>query len=443
MTKDAAATANSATSLRSRLQKGIALNLIGAVFNQGSTFAVNIIVANILGQKIFGEYAMIQSTILTLTNIAQFAAGYTANKYVAEFRSTDKEKAGRILGLCSAVSVTMACIAALFLLVGAPWLATDMLKAPHLSTSLQIATGVVLFAVINLYLMGALAGLESYHALAIAGIISGCLYLAVCSLAAWLWGLDGVIGGLVLTALLQWLILSHFLRQESAKQGITLNYQGFWQESAIIWRFALPAALPGFTSTPALWLANAFLVRQPDGYAQIALYSAANNLRVLILFLPNIVNNVGMSLLNQQKGLVHERRYQKIFWFNLAAVAGCILVLATTFTVTGTWGLSIFGETFKAGYPILLILIFSTIPEGLNSALITILQSKEKIWLSLFAIALPRDIMIVAFSCFLTPIYKAQGLALAYMITCLVIFIVVISLVSFIGLKLENPAQKG
>ncbi|MEW5858697.1 MAG: oligosaccharide flippase family protein [Cyanobacteriota bacterium] len=438
MTKDAATITTSAASLRSRLQSGIAWNLLGAVFNQGSTFAVNIIVANILGQKVFGEYAMLQSTILTLTNIAQFAAGYTANKYVAEFRSTDKEKAGRILGLCSAVSATMACIVALFLLVSAPWLASEILQAPHLSNSLRIATGVVLFAVMNLYQMGALAGLESYRTLAQAGIASGCLYLGICSLAAWLWGLKGAIAGLMVTALLQWLILNQFLRKESAKQGININYQGFWQERAIIWRFALPAALPGFTSTPAIWLANAFLVRQPSGYTQIALYSAANNLRVLILFLPNIINNVGMSLLNQQKGLGHERRYRKIFWANLAAVGGCLLVIAIVISLIGRWILSLFGENFQAGYPILLILMIATVAEGLSIALYSIIQTQEKMWLSLFAIALPRDMMIVAFSYWMTSKYQAVGLAWAYATTWIIILLNTIVLISFIGLRLKS-----
>lgn len=429
----------SSASLRSRLQSGIAWNLLGAVFNQGSTFALNIIVANILGQKVFGEYAILQSTIITLTNIAQFAAGYTAAKYVAEFRSTDKERAGRILGLCSVVSATMACIAALFLLFSASRLAAYTLKAPHLGFSLMLATGVVLFAVMNLYQMGALAGLESYRVLAKAGIVTGCLYLAICSLAAWLWGLNGVIGGLVVTALLQWVILSQLLKAESARQGITINYQRVWQERAIILKFAIPAALPGFTSTPAIWLANTFLVQQPGGYAQIALYSAANNLRVLILFLPNIISNVGMSLLNQQKGLGNERSYRKIFWFNLAAVVSCILIIATVIALMGHWILSIFGDNFEAGYPVLLILMLSAIAEGVFTVLLLIIQSKEKLWLSLFAIALPRDVMIVSFSYFLIPSYKAIGLALAYNLTWLIILINIIVIVCFLGINLKSP----
>jgi O-antigen/teichoic acid export membrane protein len=52
--------------LQDRLIKGTALNLIAVAFNQGSTLIVNIIVARILMKQSFGEYAMVQSTLLTV-----------------------------------------------------------------------------------------------------------------------------------------------------------------------------------------------------------------------------------------------------------------------------------------------------------------------------------------------------------------------------------------
>src|SRR5712691_2179953 len=148
---------------------------MAAVCTQGSTFAISVIVANALGRQIFGEYAMIQSTLLTLAPIAQLATGYTVTRYVAEFRSTDRDRAGRTLGLCSIVSASAACVAALALLAGAPWLAADILQAPHLAPGLLLVAAVVLFTVMNGYQIGALAGLEAYRDLATEGSVSGTL----------------------------------------------------------------------------------------------------------------------------------------------------------------------------------------------------------------------------------------------------------------------------
>ena len=56
--------------LRDRLIKGAALNLIAVAFNQGSTLIVNILVARILMKQTFGEYAMVQSTLLTMAALS-------------------------------------------------------------------------------------------------------------------------------------------------------------------------------------------------------------------------------------------------------------------------------------------------------------------------------------------------------------------------------------
>src|SRR5262249_49643593 len=153
---------------------------------------------------------------------------------------------------------------------------------------------------------------------------SGSLYLAICVIAAWTRGLHGVLVGLVVSALLQWAILYHFRLVASARHKIITCYRGWWQERESIWTFTLPAALSGFVSLPALWLANTSLVRQPNGYEQMALYSAANSFRVLVLILPNLMNNVGMSLLNHQKGIGDESCYRKVFWTNMILTASAV-----------------------------------------------------------------------------------------------------------------------
>lgn len=61
--------------LRDRLIKGTTLNLIAVAFNQGSTLVANILVARILLKQMFGEYAMVQSTLLTVATLSQLATG--------------------------------------------------------------------------------------------------------------------------------------------------------------------------------------------------------------------------------------------------------------------------------------------------------------------------------------------------------------------------------
>src|SRR3954465_9073982 len=91
-------------SIRKRFGHGVAWNLFDTVLTQGSVFVTTMLLARILGKEVFGELGMIQSTMQTLATVAQLAAGFTATKYVAEYRDTNKARTGRILGLCSVMT---------------------------------------------------------------------------------------------------------------------------------------------------------------------------------------------------------------------------------------------------------------------------------------------------------------------------------------------------
>jgi len=431
-------------SLKDRLARGVTWNIIGALFSQGSIFLCNIILANMLGRTGFGEFGMIQNTTLTLAGVAQLATGYTATKYVAEFRFADKERAGRILGLCSIFSGGMGCLAAFLMLGAAPWLADSLLKAPHLGAGLMIASGSVLFSVLNGYQVGALAGLESYAAIARISAFHGIVHLAVCSVAAWQWGLNGALAGFVVSSLLRWIIFYRALTLASLGQAIFCLYKGIWKEADIILKFALPAALSGLFSMPAIWLVNTFLVRQPDGYSQMGLYSAANSLKSVILILPQLINNVGMSLMNSQKGMGNHTDYRKTFWLNLVLTASIVIAGVLFVAVFGSWILRIFGKDFVAGRSVLLVLALSAIPEAVALAAYQVVQSQGKMWLSFAAVVVPRDCTNILVAYFLIPTLGAVGMATAYSFAQVVALSCITLIVWRIGLdcRIGNTASK-
>ncbi|HYW71434.1 MAG TPA: hypothetical protein VE961_10380 [Pyrinomonadaceae bacterium] len=406
----------SPTSLRLRFGSGLVFSVVAAGFNSGSTLLVNIFVANLLGRETFGEFAIIQNTLLTLATVATLATGITATKYVAEFRSIDKPKTSRVLGVCSALSIGMGSMFALSLLIGAPFLATVVLKAGHLTLGIRLAALVVFFTVHNFYQTGALAGLEHYSGIARAGVIGGIAYLVVCVAGALIWGREGALAGLSIAAGIQWLSLRYSLRRETARQELFVDYRGWRDERELIVKFALPAALSGCSSMPALWLANAVLVRQAGGYSQMALYAAATNLRIVVLLLPNLLNNVGMSVLNNVRGLGNLKQFRKAFWSNLALTAGVTAISAIVMTAVGPYALVIFGRRFEGGYPVLVALMVSTIFEILMQATYQIVLTHGKMWLSFFAVVFPRDLLVVVLAFVFAPKSGALGLALAY--TC-------------------------
>lgn len=435
------AAAISLASPQARFQTGIAYNTLGALFNQGSTFAVNILVANFLGKQIFGRYAMVQSTLSSICIVAQLAAAYTATKYLAEYRSTDPARAGRILGTLFLFSVCLAGIAAIALFSFGPWLSRSALRAPEIGPALAIGAWVVFFTTLYGFLMGALSGLESYRTLAIALVWSGLVYMATCAAGARWGGLRGAIAGQAVSALVQFVLLWLAVNKECARQKIKIYFGRTTQEWPIVFKFMLPAALMGFTMVPALWLANAFLVRQHDGYSQMALYSASFSFLTATLFLPNMANYVGMSLINHHKGVGNHLGYRRTFWMNLGLSATIAILGAGGLALFGRDLLRIFGKDFREGYPVLLILLLAIVAQGIGMAAYQVIQSQTKMWLSFFAIAIPRDVLIVGLAYLLIPTHGAKGLAAAYTIAWTVAALVIGAIVYHIGLHSDSRLE--
>ncbi len=416
--------------LGGRFGRGVFWNFVGTLFAQGSVFVTAIILARILGKEVFGELGMIQSTMLTLTSIAQVATGVTATKYVAEFRDVDKLRAGRVLGLCSVLTLATGVAATVLLVISAPWMAEHVLAAPHLVVSLSIAAAFVLFSVMNGYQVGALAGLESFKCISIYGALLGAVHLAVCWLGAYFWGLHGALGGMVVSALLRWVVYAAVLCREVDKHDIIVQRrEGLW-EREILHKFALPAALSGLTTMPAIWLGNAFLVRQPDGYAEMGIYSAATNLRIIVLFLPILFNSVSVSLINNHKGQKNSELYKSAFLLNLKLTVMAALIGATLMWMGGERAIGIFGSDFfsKNVAAVMFLMSISVVLEATGIAIYQLIQSHEQMWLSFIAIAVPRDLFIVVAAYFLTQHYGSAGLAGAYALGCLLALVVKVCL---------------
>jgi len=424
--------------LGGRFGRGVFWNLAGTLFAQGSVFLTAIVLARLLGKEVFGELGIIQSTLLTLTSIAQVSTGLTATKFVAEFRDVDKARAGRVLGLCSALTLITGVVATALLLISTPWVAEHMLVAPHLATSLVISATFVLFSVMNGYQIGALAGLESYKSISVYGAVLGAAHLALCGLGSMSWGLNGALGGMTVSALLRWGVYGLVLHREIEKQGIAILRREGLKEQEVLYRFALPAALSGLTTMPAIWLGNAFLVQQPGGYSEMGVYSAASNLRTIVLFLPVLFNSVALSLINSHKGQSNREAYTSTFFLNLKLTTVTALIGAVVMWWCGEWVIGIFGPDFvgKNVTELLLFMSISVVLEAIGVAVYQLIQSHGIMWLSFLAIAMPRDVLVVVAAYFLTQSYGAAGLAGAFALGCL--FALIVKLVLSYKLGLYN-----
>ena len=426
--------------LRRRLRYGVTWSVAGAVASQGSNILVGIVVANLRGRTVFGEYSMIQSTIASITMLGALGAGITVSKYVAQFRSTAPDRAGRVLGLGLIVTTVSALLAGALLAASASWLATSWLQAPQLRVPLSLAAILIPFQILSMFGIGALTGLEAYSLSSRGAMIAGASNLVFCAFgAAWL-GLAGTVAGLVVGAVAQFVWLVRALQLEMRAHAIVVNLRSSWQERDVLLNFGLPAGLAGFSTLPAVWIANSILTRQPGGLPLLAIFGAAFTLKTVVLYLPILVNSVGLTLLNHTLGSGSTRDYRHLFWANLRITLGLTTLTAAVIAVGAGPLLSLFGRSFSDGVPVLLVMLVSTIPETLSLACYQATQSQGRMWLSLAALAVPRDLTLVALSAILAPRHGALGLASAFLAAQCVSLVANVLVIRAVGL---DPTHAG
>ena len=84
--------------IRSRLAHGVLWSLVGAVASQAFSLVAQIIAAHILGKSDFGRLGIINNTAGMFGVLAGFGLGLAATKFIAQYRITDPERAGRFCG---------------------------------------------------------------------------------------------------------------------------------------------------------------------------------------------------------------------------------------------------------------------------------------------------------------------------------------------------------
>jgi O-antigen/teichoic acid export membrane protein len=181
----------------------------------------------------------------------------------------------------------------------------------------------------------------------------------------------------------------------------------------ILHKFSLPAFLASIFVGPAWWICNAFLVRQPNGYAQLGVYSAADRWRLLILFVPTSVFGMVVPVLSNLYGAGDLMGYKRVYRAHILLNSGLALVPAIVMLLIAAPIMSLYGESFQSGWPILMILALAAVPEALNAILGHPLIVAGAMW-QRFAFDMLLAVVFICMAFLLIPRWGAVGLASAY-----------------------------
>ena len=406
--------------LAQRMAHGAFWSLSGALLSRAVSLISSILVARMLGKEGYGQLGMIQSTLGMFQIFAGFGLGLTATKYVAELRFSDRNKAGRVISLSIAFAAGAGTLMVVLLLFTSSWVAVKALASPAMSGLLQMGAPMLLCGAVAGAQTGALAGFEAFKSMARVNLIVAVVTFFFLVGGVYFMGLNGAVLGL-LAANLIWVILNHLaLSFEASRANIPFPAKDFFSERKILWNFSVPSVLASLLVTPVYWSASAILVNQPGGYADMGIFNAANQWRGAILFLPGILCQVGLPMLcsiNKSEGNSEEVR--KVFRYNLLINGSITLFAALLISIFSLQIMGIYGNSFGAGYVVLIMLAVSTFFVSINNVIGQTIVSSGKMWVGLGFNAI-WAISLLGISIILVPLYRAEGLAAAYLAAFLI-----------------------
>lgn len=366
-----------------RLARGTFWSIGGAILSRGLMLTASILVARILGRNEYGELGMIRTTVNMFGVIAGFGLGLTATKYVAEFRTKDPDKAGRILGLSGLFAAVTAGLMAIILFIFAPWLSEITINAPQLAGILRIGAIILFFNALNGAQTGALAGFEAYKTIAKVNIFVGIISFPILILGAYLGGLTGSVWALSINLIINWLLNHIAVRKEAKKNSVPFTFKNCIHERSILWKFSLPAALGSCLVGPVNWACCAMLVNKPEGYSEMGIFSAANQWFNILLFLPSMIGGVILPVLSDQLGRNNIKASIKTLIIsvkiNLLIVAPLVLIAS----ITSPYIMSLYGDDFVNGWPTFIVVMFTALLLAVQRPVGQIISASGRMWTGL------------------------------------------------------------
>ena len=404
--------------MKTRVVRGVFWSLLGMVGHRVLGAISSVAIARILGPRIFGQYAMVHSTVQLFTAFAGFRLGSTSTKYIAEFRETNPQKAGRILGLVLVVTVLSCGFFALLMFLMSDWLANTHLEVPDLKIPIAIGAGYLFLMMVGNVLLRTLAGFEEFRSIAIIGIVRGVASILICIAATYFWGLVGAVVGLILTSAIAavhtgWMIWSTVKKNQLT---VPLAPREVFKEWSILSSFAIPAMLTGFVLVGIAWQGRAMLIQSSNGEFELGVFSAADQLRLIVMFIPNAIGNVMLPVLSKFYGDADQGEFESAMTLNLLLAIRIALPTAMLGIAISSILVFAFGDKFANAGEVIPVVMLAVFIYSLNQASRQAFTSTGRIWTNLIMHVISAIVFLIGCA-YLIPRFGAIGFAWVHVIS--------------------------
>ena len=396
-----------------RMFHGAFWSFSGTAMGKLCLLVAGILCAHLLKQEVFGQLGMIRSTLNIFIVFGASGIGVTATKLISTYRTNDIPRLLRMTRLTFRLAWVMALVLMVFCFVLARPIARHILHAEHLTFELQIASVLLLFSILYGVQNGVLTGLEQFKIMARNTFIGSLLEAVLMVAGAYFWGLTGAIVGLGIgLGALFWVnrlsIKKHYAQYVVGERQST-HTPNDW---SMLLNDCIPATLSALMVAPTFWGIRTLLL-QHAGYNSLALLEAADQWKVMMVFIPTAISQMVLPILTSIRQ--QRQQFRHVLLANIALIVGISSMITLVVLLLGGPIMQLYGKGFSDKMP-LVYLALSNIFSAYSNIIEMSIYSKNKMWQAFVINLFWAIVLLVSAYGLVERGLNATGIALAVLI---------------------------
>lgn len=395
-----------------RMFSGSVWSCSGTAVAKLLSLVAGIVCAHLLTKAQYGQLGIIRSTLNMFVVLGSVGIGVTVTRYSSMYLKSNPHLVRPIYRATNRFSLLVGfAVTALILLCAHP-LAEHALHDASMATSLRFGAVLLFFSVLNGVQNGALSGMERFRDIA-QNTLLGSIFEAVFMIAgAHYAGVEGAIAGFGLGFIVIY-VANHISIRRAFRRLLpepTADERTITLDRKILLDCTLPATLTALTITPVYWLIRSLLIAH-GGYSELATFEAADQWKVVILYVPMAASQICLPILSSLQG-GSRKTFARTLLLNVIIAGLTSLIISAVVMLLGKHIMGLYGREFNSTTA-LTVLMASTFFCAVANVLEMALYSLGRIW-SCFAINVVWAAITVGTSYFLLVHYHLGAAALSW-----------------------------
>lgn len=355
--------------------------LIGNSVGRLAMFLASIFAARMLSQEAFGQFAMIRNTISSAEGLISGTLGSTSVKKIAQNQDND-EKLKKIIITIFFINISFLIIIILLIFINTEFIVKSFfLGEETLIKGLYLGLFILLTSSFSNLFQNILMGFERFKAIANLSILSSVISIPVIFFSIYFFDLYGALFSVAFYFLLDFIF--KFFYFFKFFKNFNFQFTNIKSESKIIFIFVLPILLTFLVNGLSFWYARVLIVESSGRFNEIAIFDAAFQWLTIIMIITTASTNVVLPRLSKVKEKTQENT--NLFLIGLCINIFISIFISFCFIFFAKDIMSIYGNEYIKGYPILEILCYVSIAFTISLFLNKYNISKNKSWILFIA----------------------------------------------------------